>query len=68
MIPRMSHRELVSLVSLTPSGAGPNNVFDAVGARVLERSKIVMSIVDGRDLANLRDAIEGKAFSGTLVQ
>lgn len=68
MIPRMSHRELVSLVSITPSGAGPNTVFDPVGARVLERSKIVLSIVDGRDLANLREAIEGKAFSGTLVQ
>lgn len=68
MIPRMSHRELVSLVSLTPSGAGPNTVFDPVGARVIERSKIVLSIVDGRDLANLREAIEGKAFSGTLVQ
>jgi uridylate kinase len=67
-IPRMSHKELVSLVSVTPSGAGPNNVFDAVGARVLERSNIVMSIVDGRDLANLREAIEGKAFNGTLVQ
>jgi uridylate kinase len=68
MIPRMSHKELVSLVSVTPSGAGPNTVFDSVGARVLERSKIILSIVDGRDLANLREALEGKAFSGTLVQ
>jgi uridylate kinase len=68
MIPRMTHRELLALVSLTPSGAGPNTVFDPVGARVLERSKIQMSIVDGRDLGNLGSAIEGKAFSGTLVQ
>ncbi len=68
MIPRMSHKELVTLVSLTPSGAGPSTIFDPVGARVLERSKIVMSIVDGKDLGNLRDAIEGNAFRGTLVQ
>jgi uridylate kinase len=67
-IPKMSHKELVSLVGTNPSMAGPNNVFDPVGARVLERSKIAMSIVDGRDLANLREAIEGKAFKGTLVR
>jgi uridylate kinase len=67
-IPKMSHKELVSLVGLAPSRAGPNNVFDPVGARVLERSKIAMSIVDGRDLANLREAIEGRAFKGTLVR
>lgn len=67
-ISRMKHEELVSLVSITPSGAGPSTVFDPVGARVLERSKISLSIVDGRDLANLREAIEGKAFKGTLVK
>jgi uridylate kinase len=67
-IPRMKHEELVSLVSITPSGAGPNTVFDPVGARVLERSKIALSIVDGHDLANLREALEGKAFKGTLVK
>lgn len=67
-IPRMTHRELVALVSATPSGAGPNTVFDSVGARILERSKISLSIVAGRDLTNLRDAIEGKRFKGTIVE
>jgi len=66
-IPRMSHRELVELVGTAPHGAGPNHVFDPVGARVLERSKISLAIVDGRDLTNLRNAIEGKRFNGTTV-
>jgi uridylate kinase len=66
-IPRMSHQELVSLVSSSPAGAGPSIVFDPVGAKILERSKIVLSIVDGRDLVNLRDAIEGREFKGTKV-
>jgi len=66
-IARMTHRELTQLVGSAPSGAGPNIVFDPVGARVLERSKIQLSIVDGRNLPNLRDAIEGKTFNGTLV-
>ncbi|OGS41620.1 MAG: hypothetical protein A3K67_00085 [Euryarchaeota archaeon RBG_16_62_10] len=67
-IPRMSHRQLVELVGSSPHGAGPTNVFDPVGARVLERSKISLAIVDGRDLANLRNAIEGKRFKGTSVE
>jgi uridylate kinase len=65
-IPRMTHKELVDLVGHS-TGAGPNNVFDPVGARVLERSKISLAIVDGNDLANLRDALEGKKFKGTTV-
>ncbi len=67
-IPKMTHKELISLVSGTPSGAGPSTVFDPVGARVLERSKISLSIVDGRDLPNLLDALEGKRFKGTVVE
>lgn len=68
LIPTMTHRELVNLVGSASVGAGPNNVFDAVGARVLERSKISLAVVDGNDLPNLRDAIEGKKFKGTIVE
>jgi len=66
-IPRMSHKELIALVDSTPSGAGPSNVFDSVGARALQRSKMSLSIVDGKDLSNLRNALEGKSFKGTSV-
>jgi uridylate kinase len=66
-IPTMTHSELISLVGHS-TGAGPNNVFDPVGARVLQRSKISLAIVDGNDMVNLRDALEGKKFKGTLVQ
>ena len=66
-IPKLTHKELITLVASTPAGAGPNTVFDSVGAKVLERSKIELSIVDGTDLANLRDALEGKKFNGTIV-
>jgi len=66
-IPKMSHSELVDLVGMSPASAGPNNVFDSVGARVLQRSKIELAIVDGKDLSNLIAAVEGKMFKGTLV-
>jgi len=65
-IPKMTHKELIDLVGPV-AGAGPNHVFDPVGAKVLERSKISLAIVDGNDMANLRDALEGKKFKGTLV-
>ena len=66
-IPKMNHKDLVELVGRSPATAGPNNVFDSVGAMVLERSKIELAIVDGKDLSNLIDALEGKKFKGTLV-
>ncbi len=68
LIPKMKHRELVALLGPSPTRAGPNHVFDAVGAKVLERSKISLAVVDGNDLTNLRDALEGKKFKGTLVE
>lgn len=67
-IPKMTHKELVALLGPSPASAGPNHVFDAVGAKVLERSKITLAVVDGNDLANLRDALEGNKFNGTLVE
>jgi uridylate kinase len=63
----MSHAELLEIVSATPSKAGPNVVFDATGASVLARAKIPVSVVDGRDIPNLRLALEGKVFEGTSV-
>lgn len=66
-IPRMSHRELMSLVGTAPLGAGPNVVFDPTGAKVLADEGITLAVVEGRDLGNLRSALEGKEFKGTLV-
>jgi len=66
-IPRMSHKELVALLGPSPAFAGPSHVFDSLGARVLERSGISLAVVDGNDLPNLRDALEGKKFKGTLI-
>jgi len=65
-IPNMTHQELIRLVG-SSAGAGPHHVFDQVGANVLARSKISLAIVDGTNLSNLRDALEGKKFVGTLV-
>jgi len=66
-IPKMTHDELTSLVGTCPPGAGRNIVFDPTGAKIIERSGITLAIVDGRDLPNLKEALEGREFRGTLV-
>jgi uridylate kinase len=67
-IPRMSHEELMRLVSGTAKGAGPTTVFDPVGAEVLMRSRVPLTIVDGRDLENLGLALRGEECAGTIVR
>lgn len=67
-IPAMSRGELVRLVAGTPSGAGPNIVFDPTGARVVERAGITLAILNGRDIPNLRAALVGQEFDGTVVR
>jgi len=48
--------------------AGQEFVFDRLGADLLHRAKIPLSIVDGRDLAKLEAALTGASFGGTLVR
>jgi uridylate kinase len=64
---KISYSELLDLVRTDKPKAGPNLVFDSAGASVLARSRIQISVVDGRDVGNLRMAIEGRSFEGTVV-
>jgi uridylate kinase len=51
----------------TGTEAGQEFVFDRFGADLLARAKIPLAIVDGRDLPNLRNALNGLPFNGTRV-
>lgn len=64
---RISFEDLVRLSGEGHRAAGPSMVFDPVAARVLARDRIPLSVVRGRDLGSLRDAILGRPFRGTLV-
>jgi len=48
-------------------GAGRSSVFDPLGIKILAESKIDLSVVDGRDLKELKNAILGKKIKGTLI-
>jgi len=64
---RITHQQLYELVNVGLHGAGPSNVFDRLGAQVARDSHIDICIVDGRDLNEMRAAIEGKPIKGTVV-
>lgn len=64
---RLSFEQLVSICIMSEHGAGPNVVFDPVGAKIVARSKIETRVCHGRDLPNLRKALLGEPFDGTIV-
>ncbi|HOE52150.1 MAG TPA: UMP kinase [Methanomassiliicoccales archaeon] len=66
-LPRLTHQQLYELVNVGLHGAGPSNVFDRLGAQIARDNHIDIYIVDGRDLADMRAAIEGRPIKGTVV-
>lgn len=66
--PAIGWPALLDLLGKGGAGApGQNLPFDRLGAEALARASIPLAVVDGRDLANLRRAIEGGRFEGTIV-
>jgi uridylate kinase len=66
-IDRMKYRDLLKFTGEGHTIAGPRNVFDSQGARVMSRLNIPLYVVNGRDLEALRNAIEDLPFVGTRV-
>jgi uridylate kinase len=52
----------------TSTEAGQNFLFDRLGVDLLARSGIPLFVVDGRDLANLENALKGARFAGSRVE
>lgn len=63
----LSVDELINLVKSYSVGAGQYELIDLLAAKVIQRSHIRTLFLDGRDLPNMRAAIEGKTFTGTTI-
>lgn len=63
----ITHEELNQLVSRGMHCAGPSHVFDPLGASIAARANIPIYIINGRNLDEMRAAIQGKKIKGTLV-
>ena len=66
---KMKYAELIELATKGDSRrAGENFVFDLLACKLIARSKIEAHFVNGRNLEDVKKAIEGKAHSGTVVK
>jgi uridylate kinase len=63
----MTPAKLLEIVGGTALVAGSNNVLDIIAARVVERSRIPLVVLDGRKPKNLEEAILKGKFVGTIV-
>jgi uridylate kinase len=59
--------DLVKLVAGGSMKAGGYALVDLTAAKIIERSRIKTIFLNGRDLENMRAAVEGKTFKGTTV-
>ena len=67
-IPEISHKDLLEIIGKESLDPGESAVVDPVAVRWAMDAEIKLAVVDGRDLENLENSIEGKPFSGTLVR
>ncbi|HEY3419315.1 MAG TPA: UMP kinase [Methanomassiliicoccales archaeon] len=63
----ITHAELNQLVSHGMHRAGPSHVFDPLGASIAARKNIPIYIINGRNMDEMRAAVQGKKIKGTLV-
>lgn len=64
----MTHQQLVDLANESDSRkARTNFVFDLIACKLAARSNIEVHFVGGKDLAEVKKAIEGRAHKGTVV-
>lgn len=68
MLKKITPKDLHKMVNVKKHLAGPLTVMDPVAARLLERSKIKTILLDGRNIPNMKKAIERKNFVGTLIE
>jgi uridylate kinase len=66
---RFSHLTIkeLSKIVYAEHDAGKSSVFDPLGVKLAMRDKIDVSIIDGRDLDEMKNAILGKKINGTTI-
>jgi uridylate kinase len=65
---RLSFDDLIKISGQVPMGAGSSTVVDLVAANIMKRSKIKTIVLHAADVENLKSAILGKKFTGSIVE
>lgn len=65
---KLNYEQLIELATKSDQRmAGTNFVFDMLACKLIARSKIETHFVPSKDLVMIKNAIEGKTHSGTIV-
>lgn len=64
---KLSADQLVDIVKSHSLGAGDYKLIDILAAKIIQRSKIRTIFLNGKNLENMRNAIAGKKFVGTVI-
>lgn len=64
---KISIKNLMKMLINYSSKAGKYELVDFIALQVIQRSKIKTIFLNGKDLENLKNAIEGKKFVGTII-
>ncbi|MEW6528439.1 MAG: UMP kinase [Candidatus Micrarchaeota archaeon] len=66
---KLNYDELIALATKNDARkAGTNFVFDILACKIIARAKIEAHFINGKNLNEVKKAIEGKAHSGTVVK
>ncbi|NIO22524.1 MAG: UMP kinase [Candidatus Aenigmarchaeota archaeon] len=67
LIKRAKVKDLKKIVKTKKHRAKPVEVIDPVAVKLLKHAKIRTIVLNGKKIENIRKAIEGKGFKGTLI-
>jgi len=67
LYPRLSTSELLDLASKKEHTPGYTSIIDPVAAELIHNKKIKTVVVNGRALDNMKKAITGASYKGTLI-
>jgi uridylate kinase len=63
----MTTKKLLEIVQQGSMHAGSNNIMDLVAVKMIDRCKMPLVVLDGRDPANVLSALQTGKFAGTVV-
>lgn len=65
---KITPKELIDITITGESKAGQTAVIDPLACKIIARSNIPTSVLNGKDLGSFKNAINGKKFNGTIVR
>ena len=68
LLKKLSIDDLTDIVNDLSQSAGNYRLFDMLAVKMLKRSRIKTIVLEGHNLSNMKAAIGGKSFVGTIIQ